>query len=134
MPLFVARQQQGLPDVDFYGHSLLLAHDARSVLLLGLRNVVFSTLGFVLSYKAAKPPPQFIPSQQQTETKGKTMNFLENVPFTRLADLLEYTSKELKEQVANGEQKNEWTAINMVKNQAFIAALKKEIAKRLESI
>lgn len=62
------------------------------------------------------------------------MNLLENVSLTRLVDILDYTSKELKEQVANGDNKDEWSAVSMAKNQAFIAVLKKEIAKRLESI
>jgi hypothetical protein len=61
------------------------------------------------------------------------MNFLENIPFTRLADILDYTSKELKEQIANGDNKDEWGAVSMAKNQAFLAVLKKEIAKRLET-
>ena len=62
------------------------------------------------------------------------MNFLENVSLTRLVDILDYTSKELKEQVSNGDNKDEWSAVSMAKNQAFIAVSKKEIAKRLESI
>lgn len=62
------------------------------------------------------------------------MNYLENIPLTRLVDILDYTSKELKEQVANGEQRDEWTAVSMAKSQAFLAVLKKEIAKRLESV